>query len=336
MPRHKRLKNLVERIHEQSFVDILSDLNNLSVHLNEKFESLVNVNETIIKELEELKKSVAADKILYINPQEVLVKTYNGLKIYIDPRDISVAPHMALDGIYESSITKAWVKLLGKQKLIIFDIGANFGYYGALAAQQLHDTKSHIVFFEANTNLIPYISKTLSVNWLNQVSKVENLGISDKSGRAKLSVLKDYIGSSSLHSPEYSSQYLNYKMKVDVNETVVVNTISIDTYCFENNIKEVDLIKMDIEGFEEKAYAGMKKIVESSPNLIFFVEFTKDGYLHPEEFFDQMMKDFRDLYLIGDDGSLFKPKNPDYNSVIETGDDWTMLVFSNKDNLDKR
>ena len=98
---------------------------------------------------------------------EILAKIFTGLKIYLDPNDLAVAVHIALDGIWEENISRAWINTI-KEDDTVLDIGANFGYFGLLAGQFTDKKKAKIVLFEANPNIVPYIHKSLSVNWLNE------------------------------------------------------------------------------------------------------------------------------------------------------------------------
>ena len=258
---------------------------------------------------------------------EIVVKLFNGQKIYLDLTDLSVTPHLALDGIWEHEITRAWCSML-KPESVVLDIGANFGYYGLIASQLINMKKSKVVYFEPNPNLIPLIKKTLSVNGLVAGSKIENLAISDNTGTAKLSILKDYIGSSSLHTIDHLRGYLEDSMYLEESSVIEVPTTTIDSYCIENNIKNVDLIKLDVEGFEELAYSGMRKTVKQSTSPVLFIEFTFNSYEKPKLFFETMKKDFGNLALIDDDGSFIDANRMTYKEVVGIRDDWIMLVFS--------
>lgn len=260
--------------------------------------------------------------------REIVTKIFSGLKMYLDPRDISVVPHVILDGIWEDAITKAWLSVQ-RPATTVFDIGANFGYYGILAAQLVEPNDARIILFEANPNLLPYIRKTLSVNWLNRHTIVEGVGISDKAGTAELTILRDYIGSSSLHSVEHLNRYVRNSMMVVAEDTVTVNTVSIDGYCQQHGIESIDLIKMDIEGYEEKAYAGMKGMIEKSPRMILFLEFTRPAYEDPEGFYNEMLSDFGHVYIINEtNGDLVEPVDPSYRVVASAANNWVMLVFT--------
>lgn len=293
----------------------------------------INHNQMVV--LSEVKERVKNSGILHLSDKEIVVKIFSGLKMYLDPRDIAVVPHLALDTIWEHRITAAWLAAVQPHDTVI-DIGANFGYFGALAAQKTDKKHSKVVLFEANPHLMPYLKKTLSVNWLNEQSVVENYAIADKPGEVVLNLLKDYIGSSSIQTVEQLDTYMHDKMYLETQEKIPVQAVTLDDYCKEHDIKTVDLIKMDIEGYEELAYQGMRKIVKASPNATLFVEFTKDGYEKPKAFYDQMLADFGHVYVIDDDGYITKPKDTSYESIVGDADDWIMPIFSKKANLANR
>jgi hypothetical protein len=126
------------------------------------------------------------------------------------------------------------------------------------------------------------------------------------------------------------------KMPLETAEEVKVKAVSLDDYCKEHGIKTVDLIKMDIEGFEDTAYKGMRTVVKNSPNLTFFIEFTRDSYKDPKGFYDQMLQDFGHVYVIDDDGYIVKPKKTTYEAIIGDADDWVMPIFSKNAKLATR
>jgi FkbM family methyltransferase len=285
--------------------------------------------------IEEINKRVKNTGVMTISESEIVAKIFSGLKFYLDPRDIAVVPHLVLDAIWEHRITTAWLAAV-KPHDVVIDVGANFGYYAALAAQLTDKKHSKVISFEANPHLIPYIEKTLAVNWLKEQSIVENLALADKPGELVLNLLEGYIGSSSVQSVEKLESYMHNKMAIEVQEKITVSAVTLDDYCKQHSIKQVDLIKMDIEGFEDKAYAGMRGIIKNSPAVTMFVEFTKDAYDKPRQYYDQMLADFGYVYVIDDDGYITKPKKPDYETVVGDADDWVMPIFSKKSDLANR
>ncbi len=327
---HKFANKMLAKVKEKTLSELEQDIKNLEL----KLESATNETDRLVRELI-IEQRLREDKNLssgsfQLSDKEIATRIFNGFIMYLDPRDIAVVPHIILEGIWERQITSAWLTMLDKPDSVVLDIGANFGYFAMLAAQVLDKKTARVVLFEANPALLPYIHKTLSVNWLNENTIVEGMGVSDKTGTATLNVLEDYTGSSSMHSMEHLDSYLSHKMHLKAEKVVTVPTITIDEYCKKNKISQIDLIKMDIEGFEAKAYAGMKQMVKNSPEIVMFIEFTKDGYDQPEKFYKEMLQDFGNVYTISPEGKFVLPSDTAYGSVAGSVDDWIMLVFSKK------
>jgi FkbM family methyltransferase len=293
----------------------------------------INHDQTVI--LDEIKNRVKNSGTLVLSEREMISKIFSGLIMYLDPQDMAIAVHIALDGIWEHRITAAWLALLQPTDTV-FDIGANNGYYGALAAQKTDKKQSKVVLFEANPNMISYIRKTLAANWLNEQSVIENVAVADKPGTLTLSILKDYIGSSSIHSNDHVASYMGNKMYMETAQEVTVKAIAIDEYCKEKGIKAVDMMIMDIEGYEDKAYVGMRKTIAASPRATLFIEFTQGSYEDPVGFYNQMLADFGYVYTLNDEGYIIKPEHTDYQTIIGDSDDWVMPIFSKRSDLDKQ
>ncbi len=260
-------------------------------------------------------------------PYEALTRIFTGQKMYVDTRDISLAPHLMLDGHWEPEITHIFRQHIQPDS-IVFDIGANFGYFGLVAGTEIDRNKGQIHFFEANPELAPYIFKTLSVNGLLTSSNIVSQAVSDHAGEIELMVLEDLWGSSGIGLRQ--EQITNLAGRdVDVRNRVKVPMITIDDYVKKQNLKAIDIIKMDIEGHEETAYKGMRKTVKNSPRLKMFIEFTDDAYKDSRKFFEHMLSDFGHIYAIHNDqgGRLEEVKN--YKTMKKMmSDSWIMLLVS--------
>lgn len=261
-------------------------------------------------------------------PTEALTRLYTGQKIYVDTRDISVAPHIMLEGQWEPGISAVIRKFL-REDDIFLDIGANFGYFGLLAATELKKERGgQVHFIEANPDLTQLILKTMIVNGLETWGSVTQVAISDSPGKITLSVLEDFWGSSSLRNfseIKYPGIDLKLRQAVDVDAT------TIDAFVQSKSLPKVSAIKLDIEGFEDKAYEGMTETIQNNKDLRVFIEFNTIHYDQPEKLFNQIKRDFEYLYAIPHDTSdILQLKN--YNHLIELSKgDWLMLVASNDD-----
>ena len=306
-------------------------VNRLFRNINIKLDNIQTSNSKIENSINSLTGNLGKPecRTITISDKLALTRLFNDMSIYLDPQDVAVAPHIMFEGVWEAEQTKAWMSVLDSGQTI-FDVGANFGYYGILAAGVRFKINQKVYFFEANPDLIPLITKSLSVNGVHKICKIENCGIDEKKGHAKLTVLHDFVGCSSLHSTSHLEGYLQDRMPIQAEKIINIQTISLDDYCSENKIKKVDLIKLDIEGYEERAYRGMTLIVKNSPSLILFIEFTRLSYVDPIEFYKRLRKDFNYLYLINSEGGLYQPESCEYDDLIGNSEEYKMLVFSKK------
>ena len=321
--------NLVRKVRSIKSRTKISELDDIKDCIKKIQTQQIEINHnqmSLLKDIEIHSKNI---KTINVSETELVTKLFNGLKIYLDPRDLAVSVHIALDGVWEDSVTKAWLSVQ-KDNSVIFDIGANFGYFGLLAAQAT-DHSSRVHFFDANPNLMPYLRKSLSINWFNEKSTLVNKAISNKSGKSTINILEDFIGSSSVQSVEQLNSYLKDTIDVKVKESVEIEAINIDQYCSSLNISNVDLVKIDIEGYEEKAYEGMSSVIEKSNNLIVFLEFTRQAYENPKKFYDRIRRDFQYLYTIDSKtGGLISQSAKEYTESIGLEKSWIMLVASKK------
>jgi FkbM family methyltransferase len=300
-------------------------------NIEAQVNNLVQMQSAQNLRLDAIERRVTNSGFVQLSDNEILAKIFTGAKMYLDPRDVGLVPHLILDGDWERNITQAWLSVLQPGDTIL-DIGTNFGYFSVLAAQQTQ-RDCNIVMFEANPELIPYIEKTVSVNSFDNCSHLVNAAVSDAKGKLMLNVLEDFIASSSVHDINELNQYGHNANKLKVARSVEVQAVTVDDYCDENKVSAIDVIKMDIEGFEDRAYAGMRKMIKSSPRATMFIEFTKDGYKAPKKFYDQMLKDFGHVYLISPEGQITKQQETSYEAVIDTTADWVMPIFSKRTDL---
>ena len=137
---------------------------------------------------------------------------------------------------------------LNKNSLII-DIGAN---QGEVSQYFLDQFSCKIEAYEPNPHAFEKLSNRFRYN--NNV-KCYNKGVSTNHSNRKLYHHKDYDINNLVYS--HASSFLNNKENVDVNNYTLVETISIN-YLLDKH-KFIDLIKIDIEGYEYKILPDLIK-----------------------------------------------------------------------------
>ena len=163
--------------------------------------------------------------------------------------------------------------------MVILDVGAHVGYYTRLFAA-LTGAAGRVIAFEPH----PRTHQVLQAN-LRRLPNVTALQVAaaETDGAAEL---YDYLmmsASGSLHYDESIAALQQAQMsESDVAprrqrgfemQKYRVETAAIDRCLREMNIKQVDLVKMDIEGAEMNALRGMKRTIARSPNLALMMEY---------------------------------------------------------------
>ncbi len=271
---------------------------------------------------------------VYVGDNQVLTRLYTGQKIYVDSSDISVSPALMFDGTWEPEVTGVFTELLRPSDTFI-DVGANMGFFGIVAGTVINrEHGGKIAMIEANPRLVPLIFKSINVCGLLGTATVANFAISDHEGELELQVVKHYLGSSAVDNLEVhfdAAAEMSSTVQPEVLEKVVVPSITLDAYAERESLGKVDLIKIDIEGHEEFAYAGMTKIIdENRASLRLLIEYSMNRYSDSAGFFDQIQDDFKFVYAIEHgSGNLIKIEGMDHLSGL-AGGDWIMLVASNE------
>lgn len=253
----------------------------------------------------------------YLGDHTALTRLFTGQYIYVDTQDTSVAPHLMINGEWEPEITKVWQKLV-KPGDTVLDVGANFGYYGIIASQKA----GSVHYFDANPRLTSLITNSSSINGHLPYSKVNQLAVSDNNTTYEFSVYDHFIGSSRISDGKKDSRG-EYTTK----NKFKVKAVSIDNYVKQEGINKVDLMKIDVEGHEDKVYAGLKQTIKSNKDLMILLEFTDQEYKDPDKLFAKMKDDFKFVYAISDNG--LKPVRTYKILKKLAGDDWVMLLLTN-------
>ena len=143
--------------------------------------------------------------------------------------------------------------------MIVVDIGANIGYYSIIAAKRVGEEGKVFAYEPENENLI-LLEKNIEINSFNNIIAIK-VALSNQFGTSKLYLTEDNKGTHSLIDNRQT------------NNSVAVGTDTLDHSLEQFGFPKIDLIKMDIEGAEILALDGFKRVIDTSPNLIMFIEF---------------------------------------------------------------
>ncbi|MFX0138937.1 MAG: FkbM family methyltransferase [Candidatus Hodarchaeota archaeon] len=174
---------------------------------------------------------------------------------------------------------KTWLDLAQRVE-VIFDIGAGTGPTSLLAAAV--NSKAQIYSFEPLEEKFEYLFQNIKINKFNNIIPIQK-AVGNKEGEVKL-----YI-------PCYPFVFIsasiipNFHKSRDVKKQISVESISIDSFVQERNIKKVDLVTMNIEGAEPYALEGMRKTIQKHHPII-ILEVLPDS--NNEEFLENFFSSY--------------------------------------------
>lgn len=138
---------------------------------------------------------------------------------------------------------------------IIFDIGAHNGE----SIEMFINLKKNIIIhsFEPNDECFKKLENKYN-NYKNIV--LNNYAVTNKAGKSTF-----YINN---HSTTSSFLKINRKFKYEnfIFRNIkkkLVNTCKLDDYCKEKKIQRIDLLKIDVQGFEDIVLEGAKNLIKS-------------------------------------------------------------------------
>lgn len=204
----------------------------------------------------------------------------------------SFAPIDLVRDRFETGTTKLFEGTL-KSGNCVLDIGANVGYFTLLAAR-LVGPEGRVYAFEPEPGNYAVLVKNLGLNGYKNVDAIPK-AVSSETGEAQLIL-------SGLDSGFHSLAHLNLPER----GTVSVETITIDSFLQERGWPHVDLVKIDIEGWEVAALDGMDQFFQRASTVKLVIEFCPwimgTVGVTPESFIDRLFSYGLDVNLITLDG----------------------------------
>lgn len=228
----------------------------------------------------------------------------DGHVVHINPRDFGIAFELQSTGEYEGR-TMALCKESLQPGMTFVDVGAHVGLYTLQAARKVGPT-GRVFAFEPDPGNFAYLKKNVEENGYKNVTLV-NKAVTDATG-----ILKLY--QSSFNTGDHRTYVVSKTRK-----SIDIETVSLDDF-FRDLPGKVDVVKMDIEGAEEKALQGMQHILQT-PALRLFIEccpdFLRQAGTDPLALLQNLEKGFR-LHIIDDTAGTDAPS--DAQSILQICD----------------
>jgi FkbM family methyltransferase len=320
--------SLMEKIKLSESTEIKG--NTLSKETGEILQTLISVNDFIKnnKILVNIREIVNKERILlestcrnacqtaYLGDKVILCRILTNYFCYVDATDISLTPHLLLNGYWEIWITKLLAEIIQPGWNCI-DIGANCGYYTLLMADLVGES-GLVLAVEPNPKLSSLVSKSLRLNGFNSHATVSDRAVANKSGETvQLCVPDGYLGDASI-------AYLESTEPTPTMQFFSVTTATIDELVAEWT--HVDFIKIDAEGSEWSIWQGMQQTLKNNHKLTIVLEFSnfRISSYDPKKFLTEIVESGFVINIITGDSQL-KPIT--FDECLENQDGFIDLVL---------
>ena len=189
------------------------------------------------------------------SPTKEVVTLHDGIRMELVLNEY-VQSQLYLFGAFEPATVKV-LKRLVKSGDTVLDIGANVGYISLVLAKCV-GKNGKVFSFEPDSKNFALLNRNIALNPDCYIKPIA-LAVSDSHQPIRLYHAKfDFNAGahSMLPSEKHSSDF------------VEIEATTIDEFVTSHGLKKVDVIKIDIEGAEMKAFNGMTETLRNSRPLI--------------------------------------------------------------------
>jgi FkbM family methyltransferase len=240
--------------------------------------------------------------------QGILCRVLGVMKIYADPDDRDISPHLIMDGYWEPRVTEAIVDRV-RPGMMCVDVGANLGYFSLLMAS-LTGPRGHVLAFEPNPVVAERFSRSLWVNGLTDRVTLHRAALSDEGGQEMTLVIPPFHPGGAHIVPGTN----------DNPGSETVPTMRLDEV---PRALEAVMVKIDAEGMEPIIWRGMAAMIAGGALRFIVLEFAKEAYADPAALLDEAIAAGFSLYRIDDNRGVV----PTTRDEILSGHFFQMLLL---------
>ena len=191
--------------------------------------------------------------------KNILIHDIDGYRILLDTNDLHMSIHMIENRVWEPQIREI-LKCLLKQDGVYVDVGSNIGLHTVYAAGLLKNKNGRVYAIEPNIDVYNILRKNVDINGFFDVVSMYNIGISDKNTKGNIYIYNGHAGGSGLGiTDEFHTDYVQQEIEITTLDKLLEK-------------KHIDILKIDVEGFEANVLRGAVSVLEFNPDITIIME----------------------------------------------------------------
>jgi FkbM family methyltransferase len=262
----------------------------------------------------------------YALRKRYLTRKIHDYRLRLDLRYPGLSRQVLISGTREEQL-KAVLERELRPGNTVLDLGANIGYYTSMMGK-LIGPKGMIYAIEPEPRNFKLLAENIALNGLQDRVEARNVAAGEKNGKARFYVSEF----SNLHTMLPISK--DGRMTPGIREDSFIEVDTVDPSDFLKGKRPIDLIRMDIEGFEVEVINGLERAIRSgefSGKIVFEAHFPKYTESHSMKRTLQMLfgYGYHVTSVTSNDESKTRLKERGYrpSAVFQTADDRFQGVY---------
>jgi len=241
---------------------------------------------------ERLKAELKPRRVIPLHDSELAVQTVHGFWMVVPAWNLDVALGIIRDGQIEPWTNRVMLEYLKPGDRMV-NVGANFGYYAALAAQRV-GTGGEVYAVEANPVVFPFLVK--STFWCGgpNIIRAYNFAAVGRENEGKTLTFAfdpQFIGGGNLFSRAHKKQDYrdnfwnseNVELILDMQRMFIprglYSEVEAHGQCLDSVVSgPINLMLIDAEGAECFVVDGARNLIDASPDLTLIMEWDPHSY----------------------------------------------------------
>lgn len=178
------------------------------------------------------------------------IRDVQGSKMWLNYQYGGIHADLIMNGVRELAAT-AYMQTILQPGWVVVDIGANIGYYALMEARICRE----VLAIEPEPSNYELLLSNIELNGYKNVATLLS-AVGDRNGAVELALSE-------------VANWHRVKTRGTKKDTITVPMVTMDAYLMG---KRVDMVRMDVEGYEFHILKGMEQTIANNPGLTLFIE----------------------------------------------------------------